>query len=130
MTVLLRQLVNPERFAIIDHFPFTLGRRGDDLEFAGPGVWQGHAQIDRTGERSIRIKSRTDTTLVLNGMTVREASLKVGDVIQLGGDRFRLELQNAAQKAQVRWEIGVLILGVGLVACEMWLALGWLPGVR
>jgi serine phosphatase RsbU (regulator of sigma subunit)/pSer/pThr/pTyr-binding forkhead associated (FHA) protein len=74
-----------ERFVIIDHVPFSIGRREtNDLRLGGSEVSREHAEITSdAGKFQIRDRESRYGTFV-NGEPVTECELRSGDRIRLG----------------------------------------------
>ena len=74
-----------ERDVLIDHFPFTIGRReSNDLKLPGSEVSREHAELVLEGDRvSIRDRDSRYGTYV-NGERVTDSPLRSGDKVRLG----------------------------------------------
>src|SRR5690348_6400650 len=74
-----------EREVVLDHFPFTIGRRDtNDLRLGGSEVSREHAEIDG-GRDGLVVRDRESRYgTFVNGDPVTECPLKPGDQIRLG----------------------------------------------
>lgn len=80
--------------------PFHVGRQaGADLRSEEPGVWEHHLQFDLDAAEGIRVVTQPEAPLLINGRPVRQARLRNGDVLELGGLKLRFWLAPAALRS-------------------------------
>lgn len=73
----------------------------------------------------IYFRCRAETSVLLNGIALKEAPIKLGDLLQIGTERLRFELSPVPQKYQQRMELCALGAGVALIILEMCLLSRW-----
>lgn len=106
--------------AVARRFPFQIGRAADaDLSLAEPGVWERHATLECLPTEGFRLNAKGDALVVVNGVTVKDAILRNGDVVDLGGARLQFWLtdvraQNQRLRAALVWAGIFLFLGFQL----------------
>jgi ABC-type multidrug transport system ATPase subunit/pSer/pThr/pTyr-binding forkhead associated (FHA) protein len=95
--------------AQIEQFPlgpqqsqWTIGRVGCDIVLANPQVSRFHAQIDRLPDGRFLLRNTSSSIgTAVNGQSVSQHLLAVGDIIQIGP--FRLTFTGAALERSERW---------------------------
>jgi pSer/pThr/pTyr-binding forkhead associated (FHA) protein len=111
---------------VAGRLPFWMGRAPqDDLRLEAPGVWERHARLELQGSHAALVAGGEALVLV-NGQAVREAPLRIGDVIELGGVRLEFGLSPARHRSlrlreTVVWA-GLALLSLGQIALIYWLA--------
>lgn len=98
--VLLRHLTGPlaGQETRVMRFPFQLGRSAAcNLRLEAPGVWEQHAVLERSPERRFQLRGHPHATLRVNDAEVQLATLRNGDLIQLGNVRLQFWLAPVQQ---------------------------------
>jgi predicted component of type VI protein secretion system len=84
------------------HFPFHVGRAANcDLSLDEPGVWDKHFQINLDSTEGFVLASDANTSVVIDGKTIRRASLRSGDIIEIGLAKILFALSATRQKSLV-----------------------------
>lgn len=110
----------------IKQFPCLIGRSAEaQICIAETGVWDRHLEleIDPVGRFSLRACS--EALVTLNGHSAAQASLRNGDLIELGAVRLQFWLDETEQRAlwlreTLTWAAITLISGAQ-VALIVWL---------
>lgn len=110
----------------LSRFPFVIGKGNCDLPLVLPGVWESHATIDSRCSTKVFITCRKETTIRLNGIACSESQLRLGDVLQIGAEKFRFELAQLPQRNLGIWEKLVALSFGFLILAEGCLSLAWL----
>lgn len=80
------------------HFPFTVGRASQsDLKVEEPGVWDKHFEV-RLERPNFILKTCDKALITINGAPCDSATLKNGDLIEIGALKMRFGLTVAPQK--------------------------------
>jgi pSer/pThr/pTyr-binding forkhead associated (FHA) protein len=75
-----------QRKLVLDHFPFTVGRRTDcDLAIAYPQVSRQHAHFSLEGDDVYIVDDTSWLGTLVNGDWVKRCKLKPGDKVEFGG---------------------------------------------
>lgn len=78
---------------LLRQFPCVVGRGSDcGLRVAASGVWERHAEIDLKGDAGFAVRAVGDGVVVLNGVAVKDARIRNGDQIEMGGLKIRFWL--------------------------------------
>jgi pSer/pThr/pTyr-binding forkhead associated (FHA) protein len=84
---------------------------------ASSGVWARHAEVQRGSDGRLTIRSLGDSVVAINGVPVREATLRWGDTVSLGATTARFHLAAPTQRGLSGWERTLWItLGLCLLA--------------
>jgi pSer/pThr/pTyr-binding forkhead associated (FHA) protein len=95
-------------------FPILIGRAADaDISLDAPGVWPRHLQITRQAEGLV-CQAEADALISVNDALVRQAVLRNGDVISLGGLKIQFALAPVRQ-ASLRARESLLWLALALL---------------
>ena len=96
----------------------TIGRDpSNGWVLASPGVWARHAEVQRGSDGRLTIRSLGDSVVAINGVPVREATLRWGDTVSLGATTARFYLAAPTQRGLSGWERTLWItLGLCLLA--------------
>lgn len=116
--VLLRHLGGPAagQETAARRFPFRIGRGAyDDLRVEAPGIWEAHLVIEPAPERQLQLRTREGATAYVNGVPVKVAPLRNGDVIEAGGMRLQFWL-GPVRQVGLRLREVLTWLGLGLLA--------------
>lgn len=96
-------------------FPFLIGRHAQsDLSSREPGVWDRHGELDLDLATGFHLRAVGEAEMRVNGEPVREARLRNGDIVDLGGLKFSCTLAAAPQRS-MRLREAVFWLGIALV---------------
>ncbi|MGD0538375.1 MAG: FHA domain-containing protein [Verrucomicrobiota bacterium] len=105
------------------HFPFRVGRAPTaDLRLEARGVWDQHCELLKEVPRGIVLQANHASLTLLNGERVEEATLRNGDLLELGEVRLQFWLSPAVQTGLAAREIltwltlaGLLFAQIGLI---------------
>ena len=87
------------------HFPFTVGRSSKaDFQIEEPGVWDQHFKVSVDGPNCI-LNSCDEGLVTVNGVQSGSATLKSGDLIEIGAVKIRFGLTEAPQKTLATREL-------------------------
>jgi len=107
------------REVVARRFPFRLGREpAADLSLPAPGVWERHAQIRCSRGPSLELNSHPEAFTGLNGQRVQRATLRNGDLIELGSVKLQFWLSPARQGSLWLREWLTWLALVGLFAAQ------------
>jgi Inner membrane component of T3SS, cytoplasmic domain len=82
------------------HFPFLLGRgAAADLRTEDDGLWERHAELALDGTEGFVLKAQEEALVTVNGHPCREASLRNGDEVALGGLKPRFWIGPTRQRS-------------------------------
>ena len=103
--------------------PVRVGRSTDaDLQLMGPGVWDHHFALLPTPEGRIGIRVTGDARVAVCSEAIREAPLRNGAILEVGGILVRFGISDEDQrplKWRERWAwmmmMTVLVLQAGLI---------------
>lgn len=126
MNLILRREGGAPTSFPVSHFPFVIGKGNVNLPLSLPGIWEAHVTIDSRASTQLFITCRREATIRLNGAVCSESQLRLGDVLQIGSEKFRFELAQLPQQDLGIWEKMVVLSFGLLVLVEGWLCLGWL----
>jgi pSer/pThr/pTyr-binding forkhead associated (FHA) protein len=107
-------------------FPVRIGRSNQaEVRLEEQGVWDKHALIDLRPGDGFVLKAEPDALVSLNTHPTREALLKNGDIIQLGGARLQFWLtpmkqRGLAPREWLAWA-GIIVITLGQVGLVYWL---------
>jgi len=86
--------------AVARRFPFRVGRSSQAaLVLDDPGVWDEHLQIDLRPVQGAVLTASAEALTLVNGETVRETTLRNGDIIELGAAKLRFGLSATRQRS-------------------------------
>jgi pSer/pThr/pTyr-binding forkhead associated (FHA) protein len=105
------------------HFPFRVGRAPTaDLRLDACGVWEQHCELVKDSTRGIVLQANHASLTLLNGERIEEATLRNGDLLELGEVRLQFWLSPAIQtglaaRETVTWLAlaGLLFAQIGLI---------------
>ena len=84
---------------VAKHLPVTVGRRiGCDFRLQEDGVWDQHLRLQVIDSNQIGLAAADGAHTAVNGEPVREAVLRNGDVIEIGGVQMRFGLGPVRQR--------------------------------
>lgn len=93
----------------------TIGRDpANGWVLASSGVWARHAEVQRCADGRLTIRSLGDSVVAINGVPVREATLRWGDTVSLGATTAQFHLAAPTQRGLSAWE---RTLWITLVLC-------------
>lgn len=97
------------------HFPFRVGRSASaDLQIEDVGVWDEHLSLSLLPETAIEMTVQPGAMATINGESVNRATLRNGDLIQIGAVQLRFTISATKQKRF--WGREALVwTGLGLV---------------
>ena len=96
-------------------FPFQIGRAvGSGLVLEDSGVFDRHATLSLHRRESIALSIQPGALASVNGEPIQTASLKSGDVIELGAAKLRFSIAAARQRSQ-RWREVAIWIGLALI---------------
>jgi hypothetical protein len=82
------------------HFPFLMGRSASaDLQSEDDGVWERHAELALDGTAGFVLKAQDEALVTVNGHPCREALLRNGDEVALGGLKLRFWIGPTRQRS-------------------------------
>ena len=100
---------------VVRRFPCALGREaGAGLRLDDPGVWEQHATLQFQPPDSISLRARSDASMLVNGERVQEATLRAGDLFELGAAKISFSLSPVKQKG-LRFRETLVWTGLGLL---------------
>jgi pSer/pThr/pTyr-binding forkhead associated (FHA) protein len=108
------------------HFPVQIGRAaGAHLRLEEDGVFERHLRLDFRPRAGYSLSVLGDALASVNSEPVREATLRNGDVIDVGSARLQFWLADARQSGLrlgewMSWAL-VLLVSAGQVALIYWL---------
>jgi hypothetical protein len=104
------------------HFPFRVGRVPTaHLRIEDAGVWDEHITITAGANTGMELLVQPGALASINGENVRQATLRNGDIIEMGCVQLRFGLTPTRQKGL--WAREAMVwLGLGCV-CAMQIAL-------
>ena len=111
---------------LVDPVPFSIGRRGANLELEQPGVWDRHFVVDRAGDGMFVAIPQPEALLTRAGLVLTETTpLRNGDILEAGSVRLQFRLRSARQRSLSALE-NLTWLGLGaLVVVQIGLAASW-----
>jgi FHA domain len=83
--------------------PFTVGRGGSDLSLPAPGVWERHFEILLSPEYRFGLRCGGETSVLVNGVPMKESRLKNGDIVQCGAAKLLFSLTSPKRKSMAPW---------------------------
>jgi predicted component of type VI protein secretion system len=101
--------------------PIRIGRSPeDDLQIADPGVWDHHLRIELREGRHAAFVATPDALTTVNGQPAQDASLRSGDIINLGSLRLQFGLSPTTHRRlrlreTLTW-IALTLLSLGEIA--------------
>lgn len=107
-------------------FPVRIGRAaGADLRIEEDGVWDQHVSVHLQPSEGWLLKTQGEAIASVNGEPAREALLRSGDCIQMGGVDIQFWLSEGRQRAlwfreYVTW-LTIIAVGVCQVLLVYWL---------
>jgi hypothetical protein len=104
---------------IIDRFPFSIGRSESDLCCEESGVWENHLQLLFDPSIGIVLKSLPDAFTAVNGTRTCEATLRNGDIVEVGGSKFQFTLAPALQRPLRSYEIAAWVFVSGITLAQV-----------
>jgi hypothetical protein len=114
---------------VAGRLPFWMGRSAqDDLRLEAPGVWDRHARLELQGNRAALVAGGEALVLV-NGQAVREAPLRIGDIVELGAVRMEFGLSPARHRG-LRLREGAIWVGLGLLSLGQIALIYWLASLE
>ncbi len=109
-------------------YPFRVGRApGDHLRLQVPGVWDSHCTLEWRATDGIHLVGNPQALTAVNGQPVKQARIRNGDLLEIGGARLLVSVAPAAQRSFRLLEILIWsgLAGVGLA--QLFLMLRGLP---
>jgi hypothetical protein len=97
------------------HFPFRIGRSAAaDLQSHEDGIWDLHLELALDYSAGFIVTASPNALAAVNGQPIREAVLRNGDIIEVGGLKLRFWLGAVRQYALflrewLVWTVFVLI---------------------
>ena len=97
------------------HFPFSIGRAPDcDLCLLEDGIWDRHAELTLRDDNHILIRAAAPGGMEVDQEPLKEAVLKIGTILRLGG--VRIECWTSPMKQyDPRWREYALWIGAALL---------------
>ena len=118
---------NPSSSFLLHRFPAIIGHCVNaDVALTAPGVWERHAEIHLDHAQGFRITTCGDALTGVNGTPCKQAVLKNGDRLEVGGARLRFWLRSASQRKFRAREIATWI-ALGLLAAAQVALIRLLP---
>ncbi|MCW5557705.1 MAG: hypothetical protein KIT22_07725 [Verrucomicrobiae bacterium] len=112
--------------AVIDRFPWSVGRAGADLDASAPGVWDRHFTLVQTGDHAFAVSPESEAPLSVNGMPVSATTvLRNGDRIGCGAIEFQFRLAPTRSKSLAVREWVTWAFLTGWLLLQGILALAW-----
>jgi pSer/pThr/pTyr-binding forkhead associated (FHA) protein len=106
----------------IRRLPAFLGRNPDsDVALEAPGVWDRHLRFDWDRAQGILVSSLGAAGLWVNDQPVREARLRNGDILTVGGVRLRFQLSPTSVRPRLVSSAVAWLVVFGVMALELWL---------
>ena len=96
-------------------FPFVLGRSpAADLRLEEDGVWDRHAELAFNRDTGFVLSAHSDALLAVNGQPCREAVLRNGDEVALGGLKIRFWV-GATRQSNLRFREWLTWIAIALI---------------
>lgn len=112
--------------AVIDRFPWSVGRSGADLDVTAPGVWDRHFRLIQTGDHAFAVSPETEAPVTVNGKLITgDTVLRNGDRIGCGAVEFQFRLAPTCSKSLAAREWATWIFLTGWLLLQGFLALAW-----
>ncbi|MCL4178485.1 MAG: FHA domain-containing protein [Verrucomicrobia bacterium] len=109
-------------------YPFRVGRApGDQLRLQAPGVWDSHCTFEWRGTDGIHLVGNPQALTALNGQPVKQARIRNGDLLEIGGARLLVSVAPAAQRSFRLLEILIWLGLAGTGLAQLFLMLWGLP---
>jgi pSer/pThr/pTyr-binding forkhead associated (FHA) protein len=86
-----------------------------------PGVWDRHLRFDWDRAQGILVSSPGAAGLWVNDQPVREARLRNGDILTVGGVRLRFQLSPTSVRPRLVSSAVAWLVVFGVMALELWL---------
>jgi pSer/pThr/pTyr-binding forkhead associated (FHA) protein len=90
---------------IVERFPFSIGRHSADLVCDDRGVWENHIKLHFEPGTGIVLQALPEAFTAVNGVRLSSATLRNGDVLELGDCKFQFTLAPARQSSLGGWEM-------------------------
>ncbi len=108
-------------------FPVQIGRAEGDLRLEEPGVWDRHVRLEFVRNKGVVVVSAPDAITSVNGEQVERATLRNGDLLDLGGLRLQFWLSDTMQKSLgfrewLTWGL-IAVVSLAQVVLIYWLLL-------
>ena len=104
------------------HFPFRIGRSAQaDLRSEDDGVWDQHLELVFVPNIGFVATVSPNAIATIGGQPVREAVLRNGDIIEIGGLKIRFWLGAVRQYGLLIRELVVWLAFAGIIAGQIWL---------
>jgi len=109
---------------ILDRFPFSIGRSESDLCCEESGVWENHLQLLFDPSIGIVLKSLPGAFTAVNGTRICEATLRNGDILEVGNSKFQFALAPAPQRQLRSFEVAAWLLVLAITLAQILLIHG------
>jgi hypothetical protein len=107
---------------VVRRFPVRVGRQtGAHLQLEDAGVWDDHFRIEFQPREGLVLIARTDAVTTLNGVGVREAMVRNGDLIGVGSATIRAWLSPVRQRSGTAREALIWTTIVGVTLAQVFL---------
>jgi hypothetical protein len=105
---------------IVERFPFSIGRSSPDLPCNDLGVWENHVELIFEAGTGILLRALPEAFTAVNGVRLSSATLKNGDILELGDCKFQFTLAPAVQSSlrfpeMVGW-LSILLITLAEIA--------------
>ena len=81
-------------------FPFSVGRSPEDhLCVEEDGVWAGHCRVELRADGRFGLVTTPEALTVVNGQAASDATLRNGDVLELGSLRLQFSLSPTRRRS-------------------------------
>lgn len=109
------------------HFPLHIGRRPDsDLCLDEQGVWEEHFSVAFDPLDGIMLKSHAEAVTIVNGHHLQGATLRNGDLIEIGSVRLQFWIGETTQRAS-RWREWLIWVTIVVISLTQIALVYWLP---
>jgi pSer/pThr/pTyr-binding forkhead associated (FHA) protein len=108
------------------HFPFRIGRTaGNDLQLEDDGVWGSHLTLALQNPGGITLAVAANALVTVNGRDVRSATLRNGDLLNVGSAKIQFWLAPARQHG-LRLREGFVWALLAFIAAVQFALIYWL----
>ena len=125
------RVVNGEKAGtqwVARRFPVRIGRARDaDLRLEEAGIWDWHLEISLQSAQGFTLAVQEGAVASLNHLPVRQASLRNGDLIELGAVQLQFGLSPTRHRSLRLREV-LTWIALGLLCLGQVALIYWLPG--